>query len=351
MARMSQEDLPPPPGHRGGWPWTHASGRPRESTEPGSATNNGTIWPKITVVTPSYNQGQYLEETIRSVLLQGYPNLEYMVVDGGSRDNSVEIIRKYEKHLAWWVSEKDKGPSHALNKGFARASGEIHAYLNSDDLYEPDALRVIGTAFRGGQAWVVGKVRFFQEEFGYWPVPQLPGRRFTDWFVTCPIAQPGCFWSASLHREMGQFREDLGFFFDYELWLRFRFVKQLIPHMVDQPVAIYRLHPQSKTVSQNSAFAAEGKLIRAEYEQRLSRTRRCWLWAVRRHRKARSHGSRSVRLLQEGRPWAATRQLISALSVWPLLVIDWGVVLAIRALIAGKSEERAVPTVFPEWED
>ena len=96
--------------------------------------------PKITIVTPSYNQGQYLEETILSVIGQCYPNLEYFIFDGGSTDNSVEIIKKYEKHIDYWVSEKDNGQSHAINKGFERASGDILAWLNSDNMYMPGAL-------------------------------------------------------------------------------------------------------------------------------------------------------------------------------------------------------------------
>ena len=102
--------------------------------------NSSSNLPKVSIITPSFNQGQFLEASIRSVLEQDYPNIEYIVVDGGSRDDSVEIIKKYQKHLAWWVSEKDKGHADALNKGFSRATGEILAWLNSDDIYFPGAV-------------------------------------------------------------------------------------------------------------------------------------------------------------------------------------------------------------------
>src|SRR5215207_10437488 len=102
--------------------------------------NSASNQPKISIITPSFNQGQFLEASIRSVLEQDYPNLEYIVVDGGSKDDSVEVIKKYQDRLAWWVSEKDKGHADALNKGFSRATGEILAWLNSDDIYFPGAI-------------------------------------------------------------------------------------------------------------------------------------------------------------------------------------------------------------------
>src|ERR1700738_1526878 len=109
-----------------GWPWT------TETPRLPAVRPDGSRWPRITIVTPSFNQGQFIEETIRSVLLQGYPNLEYIIIDGGSTDNTVEIIKKYEPWIACWVSEKDRGQSDALNKGFARATGQILAWLCSD---------------------------------------------------------------------------------------------------------------------------------------------------------------------------------------------------------------------------
>ena len=105
------------------------------------------LWPKISVVTPSYNQGQFIEQTIRSVLLQGYPNLEFIIIDGGSDDNTLEIIRKYENWLTYWVSEPDRGQSHAINKGIRRATGEILLWLNSDDLVLPDAFNTVVSKF------------------------------------------------------------------------------------------------------------------------------------------------------------------------------------------------------------
>jgi len=128
MRRPNLSDLPKPPKGKTGWPWTD------ETEQLPVKMSDGSDWPKISIVTSNYNYGHFIEETIRSVLLQGYPNLEYIIVDGGSTDNSVEIIKKYEPWLTYWVSEKDNGQASAINKGFSNASGEIYSWINSDDL-------------------------------------------------------------------------------------------------------------------------------------------------------------------------------------------------------------------------
>lgn len=354
--------LPAPPPGKTGWPWsapeTVALAPAGSGSDAAAFAGTPSVavaparpwWPRITMVVPSFNQGCFLEETIRSILLQGYPDLELIVVDGGSTDETLTVIRKYERHLAWWVSERDKGQSHAINKGFARATGAIRGYLASDDLLEPGTLEAVARAFgAGGDStslcgdWVVGHVRYRQDGVGAWPLRAYPENSFADWFLHCPIPQPGSFWSSDLHRLAGEFREDLHYYFDYEFWLRLRFIHRRRPTILDRELAIYRLHDASKTVANNSAFHVEGRMIRASYEPLLIGSQRMRLWLARRRHRARRFGSRSLACAASGHPLRAARLLATAMAQWPAVLFDRHNFHALRLHLNAKAGRNGPP--------
>jgi glycosyltransferase involved in cell wall biosynthesis len=191
--------------------------------------------PKITIVTPSFNQGKYLEDTILSVLEQGYPNLEYIIIDGGSIDESVSIIKKYEKQLAYWVSEKDDGLYHGLQKGFAKSSGEIMAWINADDMYHKKSLFMIATLFEkfGDVRWIMGSNTYFDESghpfvYDNQPYAQRWSRSRLLLFSGQFIQQESVFWRRSLWEQAGAcIAQNYPLAADFELWLRFFRYEQL----------------------------------------------------------------------------------------------------------------------------
>ena len=160
MCCVRLAELPPPPTGSTGWPWTE------ESSQLPATMRDGRPWPCISIVTPSLNQGQFIEETIRSVLLQGYPDLEYTIMDGGSTDNSVEIIKKYEPWIAHWESKRDRGQAHAINKGLNCSTGYWFQNINSDDVLSLGALGTVAAAPSNADA-VCGSVEEFSEAGRY----------------------------------------------------------------------------------------------------------------------------------------------------------------------------------------
>jgi glycosyltransferase involved in cell wall biosynthesis len=228
-----------------------------------------TTVPKITVITPSFNQGQYLEATILSVLSQKYANLEYFVIDGGSTDNSVDIIRSYESQIDFWVSEKDKGQSEAINKGLQKATGNIITWLNSDDQFTAGTLQKVADYFTNNpQNWVVhGKTRLF----GRGMKDQIKGCPIVNnlkpyYFAALPFPQPSAFFRREAVQEYGLLTADYHYGMDYDFFVRIALNHHFLA--VDDVFSNYLLHPESKSVALSSRFAKDyarifGKVLRS----------------------------------------------------------------------------------------
>ena len=229
-------------------------------------------FPLVSIVTPSYNQVQFLEQTIQSVLDQDYPEIEYLVIDGGSTDGSVEIIRKYENHLAYWVSEPDQGQSDAINKGFEASSGSILAWLNSDDLLEPSAVS-IAVYFLGKHpdvGMVFGDRVYIDSRNNTIRSVSMPS--FQSWHLRwgAYIPQETAFWRRELFFQVGMLDTGLRNSMDTDLWFRINKVARIkhIPAYLGR----YRQHAAtvtSKTKKRNSSQADQlrgySKIVRDRY--------------------------------------------------------------------------------------
>lgn len=258
--------LPQPPAAKEGWPWAVTELCVDETNQDDS------MLPWITIVTPSYNQGPFIEETIRSVLNQGYRNLQYIIVDGGSNDESVEIISKYAPWLDYWVSEPDRGQAHAINKGFKRTDGSLVSWLNSDDYLLPGALELIATAhMENPDAIIAGSVDYGYETERDWKTIQLirpKGLTFSNfvqfWFrERIGFGQPGVFFPAEALRQVGYLDESLRYALDWDLMCR---LLQVAPvRYIDAPIARFRLHPQSKTMAEGHHFLVETSNVSKRY--------------------------------------------------------------------------------------
>ncbi len=220
--------------------------------------------PRISVITPSFNQKHYLEETILSVINQNYPNLEYIIIDGGSTDDSIDIIKKYEKNIAYWESKKDNGQSEAINKGLKKATGEIVAWLNSDDLYLPETLQIVSTIFQANPEvdLIYGDVINFHEENKR---EQYHINQFDtyDFLSRVSIHQPAVFWRKKIHDKTGYLDESLHYLMDYDLWMRIFFNYNTMK--ANKPFARFRIHNESKTSSNPTGLYMEYRKILSRF--------------------------------------------------------------------------------------
>lgn len=274
MRCPSLNELPPPPAGKTGWPWTEASPALPERMP------SGDEWPRISIVTPNYNYGHFLEETIRSILLQGYPDIQYIITDGMSVDNSVEVIKKYEKWLDYWVSEKDKGQTNAINKGLRRCRGEIFNWINSDDQLFPGALFEIARLWNKHQHpdMLVGNGMSFEVASGkelYRVQPKIikkPWDLIKYGQVGLGISQSNAFFKLSVVRDIGYLKEDLEYCFDWALYLqvvlnlRQKFKMSITSALISKSL----VHCDAKTVKNTSSFAKEGYKFLQEIYPKLS---------------------------------------------------------------------------------
>jgi glycosyltransferase involved in cell wall biosynthesis len=227
------------------WPWKN---------EPViNAYEIGNDWPKISIVTPSFNQGQYIEQTILSVINQGYPNLEYIIIDGGSTDETVEIIKRYEPWITFWISEPDRGQSHAINKGLEKCTGEIFNWLNSDDWYLPYTLFEVAKRFKADSSLKV--VSGYENHISLDNTANLHqgtclNKILLQNIERSEITQPSTFFNLSALRKIGPVPEDMHYIMDGELWVRFLLMYgQDSFYKLHKPLVNFRLHNSSKTVS------------------------------------------------------------------------------------------------------
>ncbi len=308
MRCPSLAELPPPPTGRTGWPWTEESPRCDEAL------------PRMTIVTPSFMQGEFIEQTIRSVLLQGVGDLEYFILDGGSTDATREIIRKYEPWLAGWRCEKDAGQSATVNEGWARATGEVLAWINSDDWYFPGALALAGRTFAAepSVAWLAGGVddvdvmgRFLKRHpAAPTPLVRCLGRSAYGYF------QPGMFWRRALVEKVGVL--DTGIFssFDHDFWAR-TLAAGFTLTAVPEPLACFRQHAGSKTGGQFQRGMREDWMIFERYRAQLppagQRQAAEWL----REYEADNLLLTIYRLLDGGRRGEALRYLLEKIALAP----------------------------------
>ena len=321
-------ELPPPPPGKAGWPWTV------ESPQIPDAMPDGRPWPRISIVTPSYNQGEFIEETIRSILLQSYPNLEYQVLDGGSNDETVEIIKKYEPWLARWRSERDGGQAAAINLGLQLATGEWFQNINSDDVLELNALARIGSCptavdlvygdveeFAGTESYLVNNTRPSVRDL----IRPLYRTNQVSWH------QPGVFLKRDKILQLGGYNPSLGYQFD--LHLTAKYVEQFPKsHRIDGALVRFRIHDSAKSSAWRAVYETESirardllseelmKPANRRLARRESNRRRliAEISAAMNDAAAESHSTRALELVARNPTLALDRMFVGSLKRRPI---------------------------------
>jgi GT2 family glycosyltransferase len=269
----------------------------------------------VSVITPSYNQAAYLEQTILSVLEQDYPHIEYFVMDGASTDNSVDIIRKYESKLAWWVSEKDKGQADAINKGFARATGEVIAWLNSDDYYLAGAVSAAVKMFEEHPEVVLvyGNMLAVDEHGKTFNKLNYKQLTLEDLLCFQIIGQPAVFMRRSALQTAGGLAPDFHFMLDHHLWIRIAQLGKILH--VNQTWAAARYHAEAKNLAQSVGFSREAFRV---FDALTKDEKLAPIFAKVNRRSHASVNRVSARyLLDDGQPAAALSAWMRALFIHP----------------------------------
>ena len=269
----------------------------------------------VSIVTPSFNQSRYLETTIRSVLSQDYPRIEYIVIDGASTDGSVDIIKKHENRLAYWVSEKDKGQAEAINKGLARAKGEIVAWLNSDDYYLPDAISNAVKVFEGIPGLVMAYGDMLAVDEHGQTINHLKYKQLSLEDLLCfqIIGQPAVFFRCDAFEKAGGLDSTFHFLLDHHLWIRFAQQGRILH--VPQAWAAARYHAEAKNRAKAAEFGREAFRILgwAKGEPELAEA----ISSVERRAHASAHRVDARYLLDGAQSWSALKAWIRALFIHP----------------------------------
>lgn len=328
-------DLPPPLSHGSGWPWDAKPLVPSSRNQPSSDL------PKITIVTPNFNNSRFIEATIRSVLGQNYPRLEYIVMDGGSTDGSCDIIKRYESRLHEWKSEPDRGQSHAINKGWTIATGDLVAWINSDDCLTPNALLRVAhhSAGKDDVGFIHGQATVIDERDR--PIGAR-GRHFDPLMSLAtsrnPVAQSSVFIRREALEEVGLLDETLHMSMDWDLYLRLglRSGSFFVPEIW----SLFRQAPTTKTSTNTMGFGPDKvRIVKKLDGDPASHT------AIRSVRRA-AYASAYVRSASghfRGNEWALARsEMLSALRSHPAVTIASGPKRVIQVLMGGRALGSAV---------